>query len=214
MAGKEKVELSNIQKQQICFYVLRVLWLKLRGRGTNPTIYKVLGMSRPRYERIIQGKGVRIAEVEYKKWNVLGFPKRVMSGATFLEVPYLPTQEWSVWLELVQKADTNRDRWNSEKKRLNKYICNAADNPTPGKDFSKLCDTIVSSRMREIPINERLSTLRVAMYGITLEQLLEMTVDDLLAYENVLENQRRLAFAARIVLENLDTPKTQNKKTT
>lgn len=213
MADKEKIELSNTQKQQICFYVLRVLWLKLRGRGTTPTIYKVLEMSRPRYERIIRGQGVRITEGEYKKWNAMGFPKRAMSGAQFLEVPYLPPQEWSVWLELLQEANTDRGRWNREKKHLNQYIYNAAEAPTPGKDFGRLCDTIVSSRMRDIPINERLSTLRVAMYEITLEQLLGMTEEDLLAYEEVLELQRRLAFAARIVLQNLNkAPKGKSKK--
>ena len=212
MAGKEKVELSKTQKQQICFYVLRVLWLKLRGRGTKPTIYKVLGMSRPRYERIIRGQGVRITEIEYKRWNALGFPTRLMSGERFLEVPYLLPQDWSHWLELVQQAATNRDEWNEEKRRLNKKICEAADDPAPDKEFGRLCDIIVSSRMRDIPLHERLATLRVAMYGITLEQLLEMTEQDLLEYEEALESQRRLAFAARIVVENLSlAPSRYNK---
>lgn len=210
MEQKQKDEkLDDRQRQQICFYILRTLWLDIRGRKSRPTIYKVLGMSRPRFERIMQGRGSRVSEEELKKWSKLGFPAALMSGKRLFKISQLPEKEWLKWLKLCERNDDEaaRKAWNGEKKRLNRYIHEARVNATSDEDIYIVSETIKSPDMKDASINTRLASLRVQMSSITLEQLLDEPIKELEDYIIFLDRQKLLALTARTVREELGIEK-------
>lgn len=98
--------MDNKSIQRINFYVMREMWQVIRGKNRKGlqgyTIHDSLGMSRPRFERFINGGGTSIPDAELTKLQMLTSVNRdVFDGKKLLAS--VDTSDIKGWITFSDK---------------------------------------------------------------------------------------------------------------
>lgn len=188
--------------QRINFYILRRVWaIKCERKKGLPKVYEALGMSRARYERIVNGERVILTNKELNRWDRAGFEQAIATGRKRVEIGLF--NEVSIWKEYFDMCDKHRldkeyppSRHLKIKKEIHNQIEKSVKFSNSLQSFLSLVKYVDLSLVQETEADENLDTLSIRLSYITMHQLDKVSLVSLRVYLENLENQVELAKAA------------------
>lgn len=198
----ESIKLETAEKtayqKRANFYIIRKLWVVIRGKPHDgKTVHNRLGMSRPRYERLINGDITRVSQDEIRRWHSIGIPTNVALGTVLIGIPMINYEMWKALF--VARDNHNEENYKKLKCNIDRWLEEADTRRNDNEAFAAVCRFVRSTQITASSSEIEISHAYSYIAGITPDKMLEVGRKTLEDYISELKAQLKWAEAVHTI---------------
>lgn len=200
----EKTEQELNIEQRANFYIIRKLWILIRGqRRGGQTVFQALNMSRPRYERFLHGSRTRLTHDELAIWKAMGIPQSVIQGKKLIPIPFLGLKDWEDFFEkwdLHRETKGSKDEYKKAKRKIDDRIKEADVEDSTKIELYQVSTFIKNTVPQASATGVKILAITNNLSSVTPGELHDLAIPILERYVKSLQEQLKLSEAILTIL--------------